>query len=57
VSGFKEDQSRSLAVGEDVVKTTPLISGFLYIYVNFKDGTSATLKLKKRQLTKLFGKK
>lgn len=57
IQGFKEDQIRSLEVGQDVVKTLPPISRFLYIYVNFKDGTSASLKLKKRQLTKLFGKK
>lgn len=54
--GFKEDQIRSLEVGQDVVKTLPLISRFLYIYVDFKDGTSASLKLKRKQLAKLFGK-
>ena len=57
VEGFKENQSRYLEVGQDIVKTVPPIRKFLYIYVDFKDGTSASLKLKKRQLFKLFGKK
>jgi len=57
LEGFKEDQIRYLDVGQDIVKTLPLINRFLYIYVNFKDGTYASLKLTKRQLAKLFGKK
>ncbi len=55
--GFKEDQMKSLEVGQDVVKTLTPRSRFLYISVDFKDGTSAMLKLTKRQLAKLFGKK
>jgi len=57
LEGFEEDQIRYLEVGEDVIKTLPLINNFLYIHVDYKDGSSASLKLKKRQLSKLFGKK
>ena len=57
LEGFEEDQIRYLEVGQDILKTLPPISTFLYIYVDFKDGTSASFKLTKRQLSKLFGKK
>ncbi len=57
LEGFEEEQFRYLEVGQDTVKTLPPISTFLYIYVDFKDGTSASLKLTKRQLSQLFGKK
>lgn len=57
IQGFNEDQIRSLEVGQNIVKTLPLTSKFMYIYVDFKDGKSASLKLKKRQLAKLFGRK
>jgi len=56
LEGFDEETFRYLAVGQDIVKTLPPINTFLYIYVSFKDGTSASLKLTKRQLAKLFGK-
>ena len=57
LEGFEEKQIRYLDVGQDVIKTLPMTNRFLYIYIDFNDGTTASLKLKKKQLAKLFGKK
>jgi hypothetical protein len=57
LQGFEENQIRALEVGQDIIETSPLISKFLYIYVYFNDGTVASLKLKKRQLARLFGRR
>lgn len=57
LKGFEEEQIRYLDVGEDVLKTLPPTNKFLYIYIDFQNGTTASLKLKKKQLAKLFGKK
>ncbi len=54
--GFKEDQIRSLDVGQDIVKTVTTGSRFLHIFVNFRNGESASFRVSKRQLAKLFGK-
>lgn len=55
-NGFKADVSRTLEVGKSIVTTIPHSSGFLYIGVDFEDGSSGMLKLKIRQLDKLFGR-
>lgn len=57
LNGFEENQIRYLEIGQDTIKTLPPINKFLYIYVDFKDGTSGSLKLKETQLSNLFGKK
>lgn len=57
VDGFKEDQNRYLEVGKEIIQTLPPIRKYLYIYVHYKDGSSASLRLRKKQLFKLFGKK
>ena len=53
-TGIQEDQLRYLEVGQAVIKTPPAIRRYLYIYVEIKDGTSASLRLKRSQLLKLF---
>jgi len=54
--GFKQVQNRSLEVGQDLVKTTKTSSKYLYIYVDYKNGESASFRVSKRELAKLFGK-
>lgn len=55
--GFKQDQIRSLEVGQDLVKTITTGSRFLHINIDFQNGESASFRVSKRQLAKLFGKK
>lgn len=55
--GFKQDQNRSLEVGQDLVKTVKINSKYLYVYVNYTNGESASFRVTKRELAKLFGKK
>lgn len=55
--GFKQDQNRSLEVGQDLVKTVKINSKYLYVYVNYTTGESACFRVTKRELAKLFGKK
>ena len=54
--GFKQDQVRALEVGRDLIKTVTTGSRFLHINVDFKNGESASFRVSRRQLTKLFGK-
>ncbi len=54
--GFKQVDNRSLEVGQDLVKTIKISSRYLYIYVDSKNGESASFRVSKRELAKLFGK-
>lgn len=55
--GFNMNSVRSLEVGEELVKTMPPSMGYMNVWVDFADGTSAKLIFSKRQLDKLFGKR
>lgn len=57
LDGFEEEHIRYLEVGQDIIKTIPLTTKYLYVYVDYQDGTSASFKVSKWQLSKLFGKK
>ena len=54
--GFKQVQKRSLEVGQELVTTVKIKSIYLYIYVDYKNGESASFRVTKRELAKLFGK-
>lgn len=55
--GFTQTQIRSLEVGQDLVKTVITGSKFLHIVIKFHNGDSASFRVSKKQLPKLFGRK
>lgn len=57
LDGFDQKQIRTLDVGNHLVKTVPPSSKFLHIFIDFEGEDSASFRISKKQLARLFGRK